>query len=61
MWHGRQLLVGGWAVQQLWLFWIAPLLGAVLAGVVYRLVSGERSQAAGIEGRADVGHLPKAR
>jgi aquaporin Z len=58
---GPAIFVGGWALSQLWLFWIAPLLGAVLAGVVYRLVSGERSQAAGIEGRADVGHLPKAR
>src|SRR5690606_26951004 len=33
---GPALLVGGWALQQLWLFWIAPLLGAALAGVVYR-------------------------
>jgi aquaporin Z len=30
------LIVGGWALQQLWLFWVAPLLGAALAGVVYR-------------------------
>jgi aquaporin Z len=33
---GPALIVGGWALQQLWLFWIAPLLGAALAGVVYR-------------------------
>jgi aquaporin Z len=33
---GPALLVGGWAVQQLWLFWVAPILGAVLAGGVYR-------------------------
>jgi aquaporin Z len=32
---GPALLVGGWAVQQLWLFWIAPILGAVLAAVAY--------------------------
>jgi aquaporin Z len=30
------LFVGGWATDQLWLFWIAPLAGAILAGVVWR-------------------------
>jgi aquaporin Z len=30
------LFVGGWAVQQLWLFWLAPIVGAVLAGVVFK-------------------------
>ena len=58
---GPALLVGGWALSQLWLFWIAPLLGAAVAGVVYRFVSGERSQAAGIEGPADLSQLTKAR
>ena len=58
---GPALFVGGWALSQLWLFWIAPLLGAALAGVVYRVVSGERSQAAGIEGPADTSNLVKAR
>ena len=33
---GPALFVGGWAVSQLWLFWIAPIIGAVLAGAVYR-------------------------
>jgi aquaporin Z len=33
---GPALLVGGWAVQQLWLFWVAPIVGAVLAGGVWR-------------------------
>jgi aquaporin Z len=32
------LFVGGWAVAQLWLFWLAPLLGGALAGVLYRTV-----------------------
>ena len=58
---GPALFVGGWALSQLWLFWIAPLLGAAAAGVVYRLVSGERSQAAGIEGPADASQLAKTR
>lgn len=33
---GPALIVGGWALQQLWLFWVAPLIGAALAGVLYR-------------------------
>lgn len=33
---GPALLVGDWAVAQLWLFWLAPLIGAVVAGVIYR-------------------------
>jgi aquaporin Z len=37
---GVALFVGGWAVGQLWLFWVAPLVGAALAGVVYRWVGG---------------------
>ena len=43
---GPALIVGGWALQQLWLFWIAPLLGAALAGVVYRW-SSRRADALG--------------
>lgn len=42
---GPALFVGGWALAQLWMFWVAPLVGAVLAGVVYPLVSGARSGA----------------
>ncbi|SMY36230.1 Aquaporin Z [Photobacterium andalusiense] len=33
---GPALFVGDWATSQLWMFWVAPLIGAVLAGVVYR-------------------------
>jgi aquaporin Z len=33
---GPALFVGGWAIEQLWLFWIAPILGAALAGAFYR-------------------------
>ena len=58
---GPALIVGGWALSQLWLFWISPLLGAAVAGVLYRFVSGERSQAAGIEGPADASQLVKAK
>jgi aquaporin Z len=35
---GPAIIVGSWALSQLWLFWVAPLLGAGLAGLVYRLV-----------------------
>lgn len=35
---GPAILVGGWALAQLWLFWLAPLIGAVLAGWIYRSV-----------------------
>src|SRR5271169_2557410 len=38
---GPALFVGGWAIQQLWLFWLAPIVGAALAGVIYPLVAGE--------------------
>lgn len=40
---GPALFVGGWALSQLWLFWIAPLAGAAVAGVAYRLISAERN------------------
>jgi aquaporin Z len=33
---GPALFVGGWALEQLWLFWVAPIVGALLAGVVYK-------------------------
>jgi aquaporin Z len=35
---GPALFVGGWAIEQLWLFWVAPIVGAVLAGFVSRTV-----------------------
>jgi aquaporin Z len=41
---GPAVFVGGWALQQLWLFWIAPLIGAALAGIVYPLVAGKPKQ-----------------
>lgn len=39
---GPAVFVGGWALQQLWLFWIAPLIGAAIAGRVYPLVAGSQ-------------------
>ncbi len=41
---GVAILQGGWAVQQLWLFWVAPIAGALVGGVVYRLLGGPKSE-----------------
>jgi aquaporin Z len=37
---GPAIFEGGWALQQVWLFWLAPIVGAVLAGFAYRFVGG---------------------
>ena len=42
---GPAIIAGGLALKQLWLFWVAPIVGALLAGVVYRLVAGEKAVA----------------
>jgi len=39
----QALFVGDWALAQLWLFWIAPIVGAILAGVVYKFISPEQN------------------
>jgi aquaporin Z len=39
---GPALFVGGWALHQLWLFWLAPLVGGVLGGAIYRGLFGEK-------------------
>jgi aquaporin Z len=50
---GPALFVGGWALKQLWLFWVAPLAGAVLGGVVYRWVGGESPAPTPVTGEAE--------
>jgi aquaporin Z len=47
---GPALFAGGWALSQLWLFWVAPLVGAALAGVVYRWVGGPEPAAVPVTG-----------
>jgi aquaporin Z len=42
---GPAIFVGGWAVGQLWLFWVVPILGAAIGGVVYNALFGESSTA----------------
>jgi len=39
---GPALMVGDWAIAQLWLFWVAPIAGALIAGFVYRWLADER-------------------
>ncbi|HTR67058.1 MAG TPA: aquaporin Z [Terriglobales bacterium] len=38
---GQALFVGGWAVHQLWLFWLAPIVGGILGGMIYHVLFGE--------------------
>jgi len=39
---GQAIFVGGWAIEQLWLFWLAPLAGAAIGGILYPLIASER-------------------
>ena len=39
---GVALFAGGWAISQLWLFWIAPIIGGMLGAVVYRFIGSEK-------------------
>ena len=41
---GPALFVGGWALKQLWLFWVAPIVGGLLAGVVYPLLARGKTE-----------------
>jgi aquaporin Z len=50
------LFAGGWALEQLWLFWVAPLAGALIAGPVYRWLAGEAPEKVA----APVGAVPRA-
>ena len=40
---GPAIFVGDWAISQLWLFWVGPIIGAILAGFVYRWLGGDGS------------------
>ena len=50
---GPALFVGGWALAQLWLFWVAPLVGGALGGLAYKMLSVEPS--ADITGEPEAG------
>ncbi len=47
---GPALFVGGWALQQLWLFWVAPLIGGALGGFSYRWLSPDAPKPAQVTG-----------
>jgi aquaporin Z len=51
---GPALFVGGWALSQLWLFWVAPIVGAALAGLVYPMFFPAGGEPQAGEGHADV-------
>ena len=48
---GPALFVGGWALKQLWLFWIAPIAGAVVAGATYRWISKDDPAPVDVSGK----------
>jgi aquaporin Z len=50
---GPAIFVGGWALEQLWLFWIAPIVGAAIAGVAYRALLEGRVVEPPISGRRE--------
>jgi aquaporin Z len=39
---GPAIFAGGWALQELWLFWVAPLIGGALGGLLYNMVFGTK-------------------
>jgi aquaporin Z len=47
---GPALFVGGWALAQLWLFWVAPLVEALLSGIGYRMLAEPKPDASGLPG-----------
>jgi aquaporin Z len=49
---GLALVVGGWALQQLWMFWVAPLLGGILGGLAYKALAEVLPEKPAITGEA---------
>src|SRR5512135_3706632 len=49
---GPAVFVGGWALAQLWIFWVAPLLGGALGALAYRVVRGPEEGPALVEAKA---------
>jgi aquaporin Z len=47
------VFVGGWAVQQLWLFWLAPMIGGAFAGLAYKAVLEGSVEEPPVTGRPD--------
>jgi aquaporin Z len=49
---GPAIIAGGWALQQLWLFWVAPIAGGIIGGIVYRAIGADAEVRPPIEGEA---------
>ncbi len=49
------VFAGGWALQQLWLFWLAPMIGAAVAGIIYKAVLEGPVEEPAVTGRVAVG------
>jgi aquaporin Z len=49
---GPALIVGGMALQQLWIFWVAPIVGGIIGGGLYRWLSADEAQEPDIKGKA---------
>lgn len=49
---GQALVVGGWAIEQLWVFWVAPLIGGILGGVIYKTLGADATVRPPVEGEA---------
>lgn len=49
---GQALVVGGWAIEQLWVFWVAPLIGGILGGVIYKTLGADATARPPVEGEA---------
>jgi aquaporin Z len=49
---GPALIVGGWALQQLWLFWLAPLVGGAFGGFAYKALGADSKTKPPISGEA---------
>ncbi|MEO6215233.1 MAG: aquaporin Z [Sphingomonas sp.] len=49
---GPALIVGGWAMTQLWIFWVAPIIGGVLGGFAYKALGGDATVKPPVEGEA---------
>jgi aquaporin Z len=57
---GPAIYAGGWALRQLWLFWVAPILGGILGGAIYRGLFGERVDISGDESLRRSSQRPRA-